>query len=87
MPFHDAVYFVTTTLTTVGYGDVVVKSSIGGVTPRRPPRRLAAWRAAWPPGGVARRPNKLLLLSWRARLRLDLVTCLGSPAALCSTAG
>lgn len=30
MPFHDAVYFVTTTLTTVGYGDVVVKSSVGG---------------------------------------------------------
>jgi hypothetical protein len=29
MPFHDAVYFITTTLTTVGYGDVVVKSSIG----------------------------------------------------------
>lgn len=29
MPFHDALYFVTTTLTTVGYGDVVVKSTAG----------------------------------------------------------
>lgn len=29
MPFHDALYFVTTTLTTVGYGDVVVKSAHG----------------------------------------------------------
>jgi hypothetical protein len=29
MPWHDALYFVTTTLTTVGYGDVVVKSSVG----------------------------------------------------------
>ena len=29
IPFHDALYFVTTTLTTVGYGDVVVKSTAG----------------------------------------------------------
>lgn len=29
IPFHDALYFVTTTLTTVGYGDVVVKSTTG----------------------------------------------------------
>lgn len=27
--WHDALYFVASTLTTVGYGDVVVKSSIG----------------------------------------------------------
>lgn len=27
--WHDALYFVTSTLTTVGYGDVVVKSSLG----------------------------------------------------------
>lgn len=27
--WHDALYFVTSTLTTVGYGDVVVKSSMG----------------------------------------------------------
>ena len=29
MPFHDALYFVTTTLATVGYGDVVVASAAG----------------------------------------------------------
>ena len=29
MPFHDALYFVTTTLATVGYGDVVVRSAAG----------------------------------------------------------
>ncbi len=29
LPWHDALYFVTTTLTTVGYGDVVVKSPLG----------------------------------------------------------
>lgn len=29
MPWHDALYFVTSTLTTVGYGDVVMKSSLG----------------------------------------------------------
>lgn len=29
MPWHDALYFVGSTLTTVGYGDVVVTSSIG----------------------------------------------------------
>jgi hypothetical protein len=29
IPWHDALYFVTTTLTTVGYGDVVVKSNMG----------------------------------------------------------
>ena len=29
IPFHDALYFVTTTLTTVGYGDVVVRSTVG----------------------------------------------------------
>jgi hypothetical protein len=27
--WHDALYFVASTLTTVGYGDVVVKSSMG----------------------------------------------------------
>lgn len=30
IPFHDALYFVTTTLTTVGFGDVVVVSWKGG---------------------------------------------------------
>jgi len=29
MVWHDALYFVASTLTTVGYGDVVVKSSMG----------------------------------------------------------
>ena len=29
IPFHDALYFVTTTLTTVGYGDVVAVSPLG----------------------------------------------------------
>jgi hypothetical protein len=29
IPWHDSLYFVTSTLTTVGYGDVVVKSSMG----------------------------------------------------------
>jgi hypothetical protein len=29
IPWHDALYFVTSTLTTVGYGDVVVSSSMG----------------------------------------------------------
>ena len=29
MPFFDALYFVTTTLTTVGFGDVVVSSTLG----------------------------------------------------------
>ena len=29
IPFFDALYFVTTTLTTVGYGDVVVVSLLG----------------------------------------------------------
>eukprot|EP00879_Flechtneria_rotunda_P024898 GHRR01026423.1.p1 GENE.GHRR01026423.1~~GHRR01026423.1.p1 ORF type:complete len:328 (+),score=79.79 GHRR01026423.1:96-1079(+) len=29
LAWHDALYFVASTLTTVGYGDVVVKSSIG----------------------------------------------------------
>ncbi|EFJ43388.1 hypothetical protein VOLCADRAFT_106827 [Volvox carteri f. nagariensis] len=29
LPWHDALYFVTTTLTTVGYGDVVVKTTAG----------------------------------------------------------
>ncbi len=29
LPWHDALYFVTTTLTTVGYGDVVVRSMAG----------------------------------------------------------
>jgi hypothetical protein len=29
LPWHDALYFVTTTLTTVGYGDVVVHSPLG----------------------------------------------------------
>lgn len=29
IPFHDALYFVTTTLTTVGFGDVVAISAIG----------------------------------------------------------
>jgi hypothetical protein len=29
MPWHDALYFVGSTLTTVGYGDVVVRSSVG----------------------------------------------------------
>jgi len=29
IPFFDALYFVTTTLTTVGYGDVVVSSTLG----------------------------------------------------------
>ncbi|KAK9826205.1 hypothetical protein WJX81_007538 [Elliptochloris bilobata] len=29
IPFHDALYFVTTTLTTVGYGDVVAQSNLG----------------------------------------------------------
>ncbi|BDA48910.1 probable potassium channel subfamily T member 2 at N-terminal half [Coccomyxa sp. Obi] len=29
IPFFDALYFVTTTLTTVGYGDVVVSSTFG----------------------------------------------------------
>lgn len=29
IPFFDALYFVTTTLTTVGYGDVVVVSPLG----------------------------------------------------------
>jgi voltage-gated potassium channel Kch len=31
IPFFDALYFVTTTLTTVGYGDVVVSSTLGKV--------------------------------------------------------
>ncbi len=31
IPFFDALYFVTTTLTTVGYGDVVVSSLLGKV--------------------------------------------------------
>ena len=39
MPWHDALYFVTTTLTTVGYGDVVVTSSLGA------PVRLTPWLA------------------------------------------
>ena len=30
LPWHDALYFVTTTLTTVGFGDVVCKTPIGG---------------------------------------------------------
>ena len=30
IPFHDALYFVTTTLTTVGFGDVVVVSGEEG---------------------------------------------------------
>ncbi len=29
LPWHDALYFVTTTLTTVGYGDVVVRTMAG----------------------------------------------------------
>jgi hypothetical protein len=29
IPFHDALYFVTTTLTTVGFGDVVAVSTLG----------------------------------------------------------
>ena len=29
VPFHDALYFVTTTLTTVGYGDVVAVTLVG----------------------------------------------------------
>jgi len=29
LAWHDALYFVGSTLTTVGYGDVVVKSSAG----------------------------------------------------------
>lgn len=29
LPWHDALYFVGSTLTTVGYGDVVVRSSMG----------------------------------------------------------
>lgn len=34
LAWHDALYFVGSTLTTVGYGDVVVKSSVGkGPTP------------------------------------------------------
>lgn len=32
LPFHDALYFVTTSLTTVGYGDVVVRSVLGKLT-------------------------------------------------------
>ena len=28
IPFHDALYFVTTTLTTVGYGDIVAVSPL-----------------------------------------------------------
>ncbi|GMH45490.1 hypothetical protein BSKO_13447 [Bryopsis sp. KO-2023] len=31
MPWHVALYFVVTTLTTVGYGDVVVESAVGKV--------------------------------------------------------
>jgi hypothetical protein len=34
LPWHDALYFVGSTLTTVGYGDVVVKSSMGEWTTR-----------------------------------------------------
>lgn len=29
IPFHDALYFVTTTLSTVGFGDIVVSSAPG----------------------------------------------------------
>ena len=29
IPFHDALYFVTTTLSTVGFGDIVVSSPPG----------------------------------------------------------
>ncbi len=29
MPWHDALYFVTSTITTVGYGDVVITSHTG----------------------------------------------------------
>ena len=29
IPFHDALYFVTTTLSTVGFGDIVVSSAAG----------------------------------------------------------
>lgn len=29
MPWHEALYFVTTTLTTVGFGDVVVRTAPG----------------------------------------------------------
>lgn len=32
LPWHDALYFVGSTLTTVGYGDVVVRSSMGECT-------------------------------------------------------
>lgn len=40
LPWHDALYFVTTTLTTVGYGDVVVRSMAGeGPDVRRIQRR------------------------------------------------
>jgi hypothetical protein len=33
LPWHDALYFVGSTLTTVGYGDVVVRSSMGECVP------------------------------------------------------
>jgi voltage-gated potassium channel Kch len=32
IPFHEALYFVTTTLTTVGFGDVVAVSPVGKFT-------------------------------------------------------
>lgn len=31
IPWHVALYFVVTTFTTVGYGDVVVKSAVGRI--------------------------------------------------------
>lgn len=46
LPWHDALYFVGSTLTTVGYGDVVVKSSAGACVLRGQNRMnlcLHAW--------------------------------------------
>jgi hypothetical protein len=32
IPFHSAFYFVTTTLTTVGFGDISPQSIVGRIT-------------------------------------------------------